>query len=221
MEIEKINKVEKLIFMAILLMALFSLLNIFDFRFKETKINFAGLTIVIGVAMYFVVLAMKKTEDLLNFKMISRALQDKNLVVLCLMPLALNIICLVGAKLFLPEFVEHLKMRTNFLAVNQIPLLIIQLAIAAIGEEIAWRGFFQNQLSAVLPFLPALIVTAALFAICHHTSGSLSVVLYDMLFIFINALLYGFIFRKVNNIFISSLAHFLANLSGIIFIFFL
>ncbi|MGI6607679.1 MAG: CPBP family intramembrane glutamic endopeptidase [Erysipelotrichaceae bacterium] len=215
------KNIKRLSFIAILFMTAFSLLNIFDFSFKTANINFASLTLLIGITMYFITFTIEKSADLLNFKMIPIALKDKKIIILCLMPVIVNIICLTGAKIFVPEFITHLKGRTVFLAFNQILLLIIQLVIAAVGEEIAWRAFFQNRLTESISFVPALIVSSALFTICHITNGTLSVVLYDLLFIFINALFYGIIFRKTGSAFVSALTHFLANLSGIMFIMFL
>ncbi len=214
------DKNKKISLAAILLMTVFSLLSIFDISFKDSNINFASLALIIGIIMYFVIARMENSNNSLNFKMIPSALKNINIVIL-LLPVFANIISFVIAKLFLPTFLEHLKLRTNFLVTDQVVFLVIQLLISAVGEEIAWRGFFQNQLSKILPFISALIISSALFAICHCTRGILLVVLYDLLFIFINAILYGLIYRKTNNLFISSLAHFSANLFGIIVIYFL
>lgn len=131
------------------------------------------------------------------------------------------IICNVIAKLFVPEFFEHLKARTDFLAFNMMPVLIVELIIAALGEEIAWRAFFQKQMSKIVPFMPSLIIASALFSICHFNQGSAIVVIYDLVFIFINAIFYGIIFKKTDNAFISTIAHFLANLFGVVSIMFL
>ena len=137
------------------------------------------------------------------------------------MPIIMNVICLFIAKLFVPEFIEHLTARTDFLAFNMIPVLIIELIIAALGEEIAWRAFFQKQMSKIFPFVPSLIVSSVLFSICHFNQGSAIVVLYDLVFICINAIIYGTIFKKTDNAFISTIAHFLANLFGTIAIIFI
>ena len=149
-------------------------------------------------------------------KKVPEKLKDKRVLLLIMMPMLMNMICNRLANLFVPEFIEHLKGRTDFLALDKIPILIIELIIAALGEEIAWRAFFQKQLAKVIPFVPALIVSSALFAICHITRGNVIVVLYDILFVFINAVFYGIIFRKTDNAYVSTLAHFLANLLGIV-----
>lgn len=52
---------------------------------------------------------------------------------------------------------------TDFLAFDKIIILLAELFIAAWGEEIAWRGFFQNKLSKKLLLIPSLLITAILF----------------------------------------------------------
>lgn len=212
---------KKLSLVIIIIMSILSVLSIFDFNLKEVKFNLAGVALSIGIVMYFAIEKYGIPENLLDLDEFFTTLKDSKIIVLILLPLLTNIISFIIAKLFVPDFVEHLRSRTSFLSTNQIPLLIIQLLIMAIGEEIAWRGFFQNQLTKFISFLPSLIISSLLFALCHCTKGSLLVVIYDLFFIFINAMLYGFIFKKANNIFTSSIAHFIANLFGIIIIFFL
>lgn len=76
-------------------------------------------------------------------------------------------------------------------------------------------------MSKILPFVPSLIISATLFSICHFNQGSAIAVIYDLLFIFINAIFYGIIFKKTDNVFVSTIAHFLANLFGTVSIMFL
>lgn len=210
------RNINKLPLVSILLMAIFSVISILDLN-----TNITSLTLIIGIPMYFIAWKTEKTDDLLDIKAVPKALKDKNVIILLLMPIVMNAICNMIAKLFLPDFIEHLTMRTDFLALNKMPILLIQLAIAALGEEIAWRAFFQNQLTKAISFIPALIVSSVLFAICHCSQGNFVVVLYDLLFVFFNAVLYGAIFKKTNNAFVSALAHFLANIFGIVSIFLL
>ena len=100
-------------------------------------------------------------------------------------------------------------------------VLIIQLLVFAVSEEIAWRAFFQKQLKTFLPVVPTILITSALFSLGHLTSGSLIIVSYDLLFVFVNSLFYGIIFRKTNNVWVSAASHFTANLFAVIILFFL
>lgn len=215
------TKIKKIPLVAMSLMAIFSLASLFNLSLGEKNISLASLTLIIGIPMYFIACRTEKTEgcsDLLDIKAIPHALKDKKVIFLLFMPIVMNVVCNIIAKLILPEFIQHLRMRTDFLTINNMPLLIIELLIAALGEEIAWRAFFQNQLTKAVPFASALIVSSVLFAICHCTQGEIVIVLYDLMFVFINALFYGMLFKKTNNAFVSALAHFMANLFGIVYI---
>lgn len=208
------SKISKTSLIAIIFMIIFS---VSGFIAPQTSPSLSSVTIVIGIIVFFVTCKSEKAEgNGLDIKKVPGQLKDKRVLLLIMMPMFMNIICTVLAKFFVPEFIEHLKSRTDFLALDRLPILIIELMIAALGEEIAWRAFFQKQLAKVFPFVPALIISSALFAVCHITHGNMIVVLYDILFVFINAVFYGIIFRETDNAYVSTLAHFLANLLGII-----
>ena len=216
------KKTSKSVMIPLIIMTVISLLCLLKIEVGGERLQLASFTLIIGIVAFFVT---RKTNDGknegLNHKTILNLLKNKNIIILIFMPMIMNVICLFIAKIFVPEFIEHLTVRTDFLAFNMIPVLIVELIIAALGEEIAWRAFFQKQLSKILPSVPSLIVSSALFSICHFNQGNSIVVIYDLLFVFINAIFYGIIFKKTDNAFISTIAHFLANLFGTVAIMFL
>lgn len=215
------KKTSKLVMIPLILMTLFSVMSLIKIEVGGERLNIASLTIIIGIVAFFVTGKTNDDKDEgLNFKTILSLLKNKGTIILIFMPILMNFICKVIAKLFVPEFIEHLKERTGFLAFNMMPVLIVELIIAALGEEIAWRAFFQKQTSKIVPFLPSLIISSALFSICHFNQGNAIVVIYDLVFIFINAIFYGIIFKKTDNAFISTIAHLLANLFGVVSIMF-
>ncbi len=216
------KNLKRITVISIILMVILSLTSLFKINIGGETINLAPITLIVGIVSFFV--TRKTNENInegLNIKTIFRSLKDKKVILLVLMPVIMNAICFLIATIFVPEFIAHLKSRTGFLALSRIPILIIELMISALGEEIAWRAFFQKQVSKVLPFIPSLIISSALFSLCHYTKGNLIVVLYDLLFIFINAVFYGIVFKKTDNAYISTIAHFIANLFGTVTIMFL
>ncbi len=216
------NNLKRIAVISIILMVILSLTGLFKINIGGETVNLAPITLIVGIAAFFV--TRKTNKDInegLNIKTLFNSLKDKKVILLVLMPVIMNAICFLIATIFVPEFITHLKSRTDFLALSQIPVLIIELMISALGEEIAWRAFFQKQVSKVLPFIPSLIISSALFSLCHYTEGSLIIVLYDLLFIFINAIFYGIVFKKTDNAYISTIAHFIANLFGTVAIMFL
>lgn len=203
---------------AMLVMFIVSFSNFFGY-------SLAGISIIIGVSFFFIKRISERnidSENTLNVRVIGEYLQDKSIWFLITLPTIMNIICLALATLFLPEFIDHINGRTEIVvSANMVMLLILQLAILALGEEIAWRGFFQKQLSKWLPTIPTLILTSIVFSLGHFAVGHIAVVSYDIFFIFINSVLYGILFYKTNNVYISAISHFIANLFTIIVLFFL
>lgn len=216
------KKTSKLAVISMIFMTIFSLTSLFKIEIGGKKIGLASITLIIGIVAFFV--TRKTNDDVnegLNFKNIFSLLKDKKLIIWVLMPTIMNIICFLIAKFFIPEFITHLKARTDFLPFSMIPVLLVQLIVFALGEEIAWRAFFQKQISKMLPYVPSLIISAALFSLCHLNPGNITVVTYDLLFVFINAVFYGIVFKKTDNACISTIAHFIANLFGTVAIMFL
>lgn len=216
------KNLKRIAVISIILMVILSLTSLFKINISGETVNLAPITLIVGIVAFFV--TRKTNENInegLNIKTIFSSLKDKKVILLVLMPVIMNVICFLIATIFVPEFIEHLKSRTDFLAKSRIPILIIELMISALGEEIAWRAFFQKQVSKVLPFIPSLIISSALFSLCHFSEGSFIVVLYDLLFILINAIFYGIVFKKTDNAYISAIAHFIANLFGTVAIMFL
>lgn len=204
---------KSLTLIAMLLMTVFSFSG-FLILFGDDNFSLSGITLIIGIVFYFITREPEEKETM-SLKAVPKILRDWKTDLLILAPLASGIACYTVAVTFVPEFMEHLSGRTEFLSFDQIIVLAIELIIAAFGEEIAWRGFFQNKLSKRLPLFPALLITAALFSVCHFTKGNAVVVLYDLFFIIVDAMLFGLVFKRTNNIIISTVSHFLANAFGI------
>lgn len=93
---------------------------------------------------------------------------------------------------------------------------IIQFLVFALGEEIAWRAFFQQQLNKALPIIPVLLSSSLLFALGHFKAGNPVVVVYGLIIIFINSFLYGIVFHKTKNAWVSTISHFIANIFEVI-----
>ena len=131
------------------------------------------------------------------------------------MPIVSAFLSTFLAKYICPEYANHIAERTSFVP-SEVLMLIPTLLIAALGEEIAMRGFMQNKLTKYISFVPALIITSILFAMCHVSQGSIAVVLYDLVFIFIDSIFYGLIFKRTNNVCVSTISHFIANLLSVL-----
>lgn len=186
----------------------------------------AGVSVIIGAIFFFINKKIENQSDIesgFDMNSIKTNLKDKGIWIWVLLPLILDAVSITISKLFLPEYIDHVLARIeSFVSFDKIVIMVLQLAFLALGEEIAWRAFFQKQLNKVLSTRYTILISSILFAIGHISSGNTTIVIYDIFFVFINSILYGVIFHKSNNAWISAISHFIANLfSLIILIFFI
>jgi uncharacterized protein len=198
---------------AMIIMAVLSFTNLFG-------LNISSASIFIGVALFFINKALDKQPmkgSGLDIKAIGVNLKDRKIWFWLALPIIMDSVCIVISKLFLPEYIAFETARAgSFVAIELSIASILQFFIFALGEEIAWRAFFQKQLSKVLPIIPVLIVSSILFSLGHFKAGNPIVVAYGLFFIFINSILYGVIFHKTKNAWVSTIAHFTANIFEVI-----
>lgn len=205
MKIIKIN-------MAILtIMVMLSLTNLFG-------LSLAGVTVIIGIVFFFIDKGKKPFSGSgLDVSQIGAAFADKKIIPWMAAPLVMDALAIALAWLILPEYLDHLFTRTSgILSFDKVVVLFVQLVIFAIGEEIAWRAFFQRQMEKVIPITAAIAVSSVLFGLGHIAEGSTAIVVYDIFFVMVNACLYGIIYHKTQNAWMSAISHFAANLSSIV-----
>ena len=212
------QNIKKISLITIILMTIASFSNLFGLKI-------AGIAVVVGVVFYFVHKASEKQtfeSSGLDISAVKTNFKDKSIWFWIALPIIMDAVSIIISKLFLPEYIEHVLARTEILvSFDRVVIMIFQLAFLALGEEIAWRAFFQNQLNKVFPIMPTVLLSSILFAMGHFYQGDTVIVIYDVFFVFINSVLYGIIFYKTNNAWISAISHFIANLFSIIVLVFL
>lgn len=203
------RKINQAVTLALVAMIAFSTLSLF-------RVQLAGISILIGVVVYTVINTKNRPNSFtaVDIKRAYRELRESSICLWALLPLSINIVVLLLAKIFFPEFIEHIGGRTAHLGIGI--LLVVQLLISALGEEIAWRAFFQHEVAKIVPVKPAIVITSIVFAIGHFSPGNLAIAIIDVLLVFVNSVIYGIIFAKSKNAFVSSLAHFAANLVALV-----
>ncbi|MCM1049856.1 MAG: CPBP family intramembrane metalloprotease [Clostridiales bacterium] len=210
------KKLNKSVLVLSLVMTVLSFTNLLNLKVGEETLKLAGISVIVGIIAYF---TTRKTNEIktegLDIKSIISSLKDIKIIVLILIPTVMNVLCFSVAKFCLPAYLEHLNSRTNFVDVSELIKSVLEVFVLALGEEIAWRAFFQKQTSKVMPFIPSLIITSILFSLGHFNPGNAIIVFYDLLFVFINAIFYGIVFKKTDNAWCSAVSHFIANLSGL------
>jgi uncharacterized protein len=123
-----------------------------------------------------------------------------------------------GDRLFVPELFAHIYARVPFNLAAFTPGLFIALAIGTFEEEFLYRAVFQNRLSAFVSPTVAIVGTSLIFALAHFHPGSALVVAVDLLSVFVDSLIYGLIFQRSKNIFVSWLPHYVADIFATILI---
>ena len=184
----------------------------------------AEYSLVVGIALFFIVEWISKTpedESGLRFKTFFADLKKCGPLLWLIIPVISSIGSIVlGTVLFGREDIEHVIGRTDsILNFENILILTGQFIIGALGEEIAFRGFFTGKGMKIFGFWPVALVSSAVFALAHFSSGSTAVVIFDLAGIFIDAIIYSLIMRKTNNCLISTVSHFLVNMIGMIIVF--
>lgn len=178
---------------------------------------FGGLAIIFAIAYLFY--EMKKSggeTSVFTFQWVQIKQSIRRYWWLILLPLIVVIGQIAIAHYTIPTFNEHVMERVApMLHAGSLLVVIPQLLLLAFGEELAFRGFAQEKLAGLLSSRSAIIITSLLFAIGHLSAGPLGIVLYDVSFIFIDSILYGLLFLKTKNVYVTTIAHFLANVVGI------
>ena len=213
------KKINKSIIVLLIVMTILSFANILNIKINGEVLKLAGISVIVGIIAYFT--TRKTNESItsgLDIKKCFSSFKDVKVILLLIIPTLLNILCFLIAKNFLPGYIEHLNGRTNFINSSEIIKTVLMLAVAALGEEIAWRAFFQKQTTKILKFIPSLIITSILFSLGHFNFGNLLIVIYDLSSIFINSIFYGLVFKKTDNAWCSWISHYIANLIGIFMI---
>ncbi len=180
----------------------------------------AGYAVFVGIACFFLVEALAKTkgtESGLRFKTVFEDMKRPGVLLWMLLPIASAIATHAGGTLiFGKEFTSHILGRTSsMLSFDKIPLLIGQLIIAALGEEIAFRGFFAGKAMKIFPFWLCAVVSSVTFAAGHIAAGNAGLVFYDVATIFIDSIIYTIVYRKSGNCLVSTVSHIFSNTTAL------
>ncbi len=190
--------------------------------FNFFGLNIAGISVIAGVATFFILKWRSKksfSQSGLNLETMVADLKSRSIWLWICLPIVMNVLSLWIAKVALPEYVQYETGRAGaFVPIELSVVSTLQFLFFALGEEIAWRAFFQQQLNKFMPILPTLLVSSLLFALGHYQAGSTAVVLFNLFFVFMNSILYGIVFDKTKNAWVSTLSHFAANMFSVIVI---
>ena len=156
-----------------------------------------------------------------NIKNTPKALRENWLYIL-LVVFVTPLITIIIGKFFVPEYFTHILERvTPYVRLDSFDKVFVQLLILALGEEIAFRAFLQGRLSLFINPRLAILLSSLVFAAVHFSAGGMVVVGLDLLSVFVDSILFGIIFWRSNNVYASTIAHFLGNSFGLIILIFI
>ena len=211
--VEKMNKENKSVVIFLIVIAILSLTNLLNIKIDGEVLKLSGISVIVGVVAFFVIRKTNKTKDEgLNIKTIFKDFKDHpKSIIYALLPFMSAILCTIIANKYIQEFTDHLKDRIGFSTSTDLTKTILTMSVLTLGEEIAWRGFFQKQTSKKIHYMLSIIVTSLLFALGHYSAGSFKIEAYDLLFVFIDSSLFGLVFKETDNAWCSWIPHFLAD----------
>lgn len=210
---ESVKRLPIIVIIIMAIMAIASFTNLFG-------LNLSSAAIIVGIIFFFVNKFLEKQPmkgSGLDLRAVSTNLNDKKIWIWLVSPIIMDAVCVVLSMVFLPEYIKYETARAgSFVPIEISVSSVLLFFVFALGEEIAWRAFFQNKLSRVLPIIPVLLISSFLFTLGHYKQGNSIVVLYGLIFTFINSILYGVIFHKTQNAWISAISHFAANIFEVV-----
>ena len=141
-----------------------------------------------------------------------------NIAWILLVGLGFQALFAFGSYFFLPEYAGHIIARVPLDIATLGVSLFIALGISTLGEEIIYRALFQDRITAFLPPTAAILLSSLVFALMHFSPGSALIVSLDLMSVFIDSTIFGIIFLRSHNVFVAWIAHFLADIVGIVFL---
>lgn len=141
-----------------------------------------------------------------------------------LVAVVFQVIPLLIGKYWFPDYIAHIRFRmpttVGAMSIHKVVIVIVAAilmdAVISLFEELIYRGFFLERLSWFLNPLAAIVLSTLFFAAMHFAQGSIAVVLFDLATVLADGIVYGIIYYRTKNIYASFIAHFLANLIGVI-----
>jgi len=150
-----------------------------------------------------------------KFRTFQQDLMDNGFLVL-LVGVLIQVLIIGAAKFFWPDFLLHVQSRVTDVIGAQILVMFGVLIFSTLIEELIYRVLFQERFSWYFNPYFVVVVVSVLFALMHWSDGPLAIVLVDVGLIVISSSIYGLIFMRGRNILVAWLAHWLADVVGLI-----
>ena len=121
----------------------------------------------------------------------------------------------LAARVLWPALLEHIRERVPFLTPSALGALVLTIMVIAFIEELIYRGLLQQRLAWYLSGFLAILIASLVFALQHFTPGAPAVVAADLAFVFLDGVVYGWIFARCRNVLVTWSAHVAADIVGV------
>jgi uncharacterized protein len=185
-----------------------------QFLWKDLRTVF----IFVPLAYFFIERRLRRRtwiETGLNFRAIPHDLAA-NWLLIVMVSIVIQFLVVWIAKAVMPAYIDHVIARLPF-TVGQTSNWLL-LLVATFAEEISYRALFQERLSWFISTPAAIGIASVVFGIAHWTRSAPAIVVMDVLLVILDSLFYGFIFARSKNVYVSWIAHFLADLFALGFV---
>ncbi|MBN1921245.1 MAG: CPBP family intramembrane metalloprotease [Anaerolineae bacterium] len=139
-----------------------------------------------------------------------------NWILFLLLGFIIQPVTALWAKAYFPEFLAHVQVRLPFESGIGLGGLLPLLAFSLIGEEMTYRTLIQGRLAPFINAPAAVGVASLLFGLAHYAPGPGLIVVTDIGLIVVDAVLYGTMFARRNNLWVVWLAHLLGDILGLL-----
>jgi len=176
-------------------------------EFLSVVVFAIGILCILVFGIWFFLLYGRKSKI-----RIYEALSMKNLILLLLLGIVIQIMLSFSLTLILPFFKDatmKYEETMSMLFSDNWLMVIYTVILAPFGEEMIFRGLTFGYAKKVMPIMAANIVQAALFGIYHLN-------LIQGIYAFVMGLIFGYIMIKLQSIWAVVILHIVVNLSGLI-----
>jgi membrane protease YdiL (CAAX protease family) len=125
------------------------------------------------------------------------------------------------ARAYWPDLIKHISDRVPLLSTSSIGTLIFIIIVIPFFEELIYRGLLQQRLAWYINGFIAVVIASFIFGLQHFTPGPPAIVAVDLAGVFVDGMIYGWIFSRCRNVFVSWSAHTAADLVGAALLLFL
>jgi membrane protease YdiL (CAAX protease family) len=175
--------------------------------------------LVIALVVYMIVESKLRHRTRADFGINYRGIPSgvrNNLGWILLVTFGTQMLFIFGEKFFLPEAFVHLIARVP-LDISKLSMgLIVSIALATFLEEVLFRAFFQTRIRGFVKPAVAIGLTSLIFALAHFSPGPALIVFVDLLSVFVDSVIFGIVFERSKNVFVSWIPHFLADIFAIL-----